>query len=70
MSKRIKKAKKLRIDQSMTLADEARAASMQQGMIGWIESGRFIPYNSQLQKMAKALGYEGDPNDLLEEVDE
>lgn len=41
---------------------------MQAGMIAWIETGRFVPYESQLDKIADALGWEGDPSELFEEV--
>lgn len=46
----------------------ARAAKMQAGTIAWIETGRFVPYESQLDKIADALGWEGDPSELFEEV--
>jgi ribosome-binding protein aMBF1 (putative translation factor) len=49
-------------------SDLARAARIQAGVIGWIEEGRFRPYDSQLHKIADALGWEGDPNELLDEV--
>lgn len=41
---------------------------MQAGMIAWIETGRFVPYESQLDKIADALGWKGDPTKLFEEV--
>lgn len=50
-------------------ADLARHAFMQPGTIGWIRSGRFIPYPSQLEKIADALGVD-DPDSLLEPLDE
>lgn len=34
-------------------------------LIGQIESGRFIPYDSQLNRIAEALGVE-NPDELLE----
>lgn len=46
----------------------ARRSGIQQSDIGRFESGRSIPYQSQLQKLATALGYRGDPKDLLIEV--
>jgi ribosome-binding protein aMBF1 (putative translation factor) len=46
----------------------ARAAEMQAGVIGWIEEGRYKPYDSQLRKIASALEWSGDLNDLLNEV--
>ena len=37
-------------------------------VLGWIEAGRFTPYPPQLERIAKALGFEGDPQELLEDV--
>lgn len=55
---------------SLSKAELARRAGMQQGLIGWIESRRFIPYDSQLAKLAAALNWNEDPAGLLEEVGE
>ena len=52
----------------ITKAELARRAKMQGNIIGWIEEGRFKPYNSQLKKLANALGVD-DPNQLLELVE-
>lgn len=54
----------VRAARGMTRADLARAAKMQAGTITWIEDGRFIPYDSQLEKLAKALNVT-DPETLL-----
>ena len=59
--------KRFREKRGMSKADLARATGMQAGTIGWIESGRFIPYDSQLANIANALGVD-DPNALLEQV--
>ena len=59
--------KAIRESRGMTKAQLARETKMQAGLIGWIETGRFIPYDSQLQNIARALGVE-DPNSLLEQV--
>lgn len=69
MAKRMKRTKKIRIDKDLTKADVSRITGMQAGTIGWIESGKFTPYDSQLEKLAKALGFKGDPRKLLEEVE-
>ncbi len=47
-----------RLNKGWTRAELARHASMQAGVIGWIETRRFIPYPSQLEKLADALGIE------------
>lgn len=59
----------LREDKHLSKAELARRAGMQQGIIGWVESGRFKPYESQLQKLACALNWQGEPRELMEEVD-
>ena len=58
----------IRKAKGMNRSQLARAASMQAGTITWIETGRFVPYASQLKKIADALGWEGDPSELFEEV--
>jgi ribosome-binding protein aMBF1 (putative translation factor) len=59
---------KVRTDHGMNKADLSRVAKMQASVIGQIESGRFIPYDSQLLKIATALDWKGEPADLLNEV--
>ena len=61
--------KRIRESQGLTKAQLARKTNMQAGMIGWIESGRFIPYESQLNNIAAALGVK-DPSILLEQIEE
>lgn len=46
----------------------ARRAEMSNATVGQIEAGRFLPYEVQLEKLALALEFEGDPSALLEEV--
>lgn len=50
-------------------AELARRAKMQGSMVGWIEEGRFKPYDSQLAKLADVLGVD-EPKKLLEMVEE
>ncbi|MFA5844463.1 MAG: helix-turn-helix transcriptional regulator [Coriobacteriia bacterium] len=52
----------------LTIAALARKADMSASTVGQIESGRLVPYPVQLEKIAAALGYEGDPSELLDEV--
>lgn len=59
---------RVREEKGMTRAALARAANMQAGTITWIETGRFIPYKSQLEKLAAALGVD-DPESLLVPLD-
>jgi ribosome-binding protein aMBF1 (putative translation factor) len=45
----------------------AREAELNTSTVSMTESGRFKPYPSQLEKMAKALKWQDDPEKLLEE---
>ena len=47
----------------------ARQSGLANSTISQIERLRFRPYDSQLFKLARALGWAGDVHDLLEEVD-
>lgn len=56
---------------NMRRAELAREAEMQPGVITWIETGRFIPYDNQIEKIAKVFrsrGWKGDTASLLDEV--
>lgn len=55
----------IRKEKGMNKSELARLSRMQPGMIAWIEEGRFIPYPSQLEKLAAALGVD-NPSDLME----
>jgi ribosome-binding protein aMBF1 (putative translation factor) len=46
----------------------ARRARMTPADVGKIEAGRLAPYDSQLRKLARALGIPGSAARLLEEV--
>ena len=61
---------KIRVERGMTKTDLSRAAKIQQNVIGWVESRRFTPYDSQLRKIAAALEWDGDPRELLKGADE
>ena len=60
--------KKKRIEAGLSKSELARRSNMQSGVIGWIEEGRFRPYDSQLVKLADALGVD-DPKKLLDLVE-
>lgn len=64
------KLKLVREASCMSRAELSRRAKMQAGVVSWVETGRFIPYDSQLLKLAAALDWQGDPHELLEEVDD
>ena len=59
----------VRQDKSITRAELSRRAGMQANMIAWIETGRFHPYPSQIEKIAKCLNV-NDPQMLLEQIEE
>lgn len=55
--------------QGMSRAALARKADMSAGTVGQIESGYIgTPYAVQLDKLAAALEWRGDPSELLEDV--
>ena len=43
-------------------------ADLHPSRVGVIENGRVRPYPVELERLAKALGYHGQPEDLLEGV--
>jgi len=48
----------------------ARDADLSQSTLCAAETGRLKPYPRQLEAIARALGYEGPPEELLDEVDD
>lgn len=50
-------------------AELGRRAGLHPSQISLFESQRLKPYEGQLRRMADALGFQGDPSKLLEEVD-
>ncbi|WP_417118868.1 helix-turn-helix domain-containing protein [Olsenella phocaeensis] len=56
---------------NMRRAELAREVEMQPGVITWIETGRFIPYDNQIEKIAKVYrsrGWRGETSSLLDEI--
>lgn len=51
-----------------TRSELGRRATMQASLITQIESGRFIPYDSQLEKLARALNV-ADPDELMKPLE-
>lgn len=49
-------------------AELSRRAGLNAATVGQIEAGRLVPYSVQLDKIAEALEYAGEPDTLLEEV--
>ncbi len=61
---------KLRKDADLSQAALARAAELNGSTVNAIERGRLNPYPVQIEAIARALGHEGDPAELLEDVSE
>ncbi len=62
------KMKTIREKQKMTKQALSWKSGLNASLIGQIESGRYIPYDSQLEKLAKALNVK-DPDTLLEPIE-
>jgi transcriptional regulator with XRE-family HTH domain len=45
-----------------------RRSGINQVTISAAENARFVPYSSQLERLAGALGWQGEPADLLNEA--
>ena len=58
----------LRMTNGWSKAELARRARVHPSQVGLIESGRFVPYTSQLTKIAKALGVDPLVVDLMAEA--
>ena len=43
-------------------------AGIHPSRVGQFENGRAVPYPVELQRLADALGWSGEPSDLLKEV--
>ena len=57
---------KQRKRRGFTKSQLSYAARVPASTVGQIESGRFVPYGPQLERLARALGFLGDPAELLE----
>ena len=57
-----------RMRKGWSKSELARRAQLNSATVGWIEAGRFIPYQVQLEKLARALAFTGAPERLMEEV--
>ena len=54
-----------RQSQRLSKSALARKASMHVSSVCQIENGCLYPYPGQAKKLAKALGWEGDPSELF-----
>ena len=60
--------KQVRQELGWSQAKLAREAELCQATVSAIENGRLRPYPRQLQKLADAVRWSGDPEDLLMET--
>ena len=59
---------KVRFDRRMSKRELANKSGVDTCFISYAENRNFLLYDSQLEKLAKALDFDGDPQDLLMEV--
>jgi transcriptional regulator with XRE-family HTH domain len=59
---------RLREQAGHSRAELGRRARIHPAREGQIESGRVVPYDVELQRLAEALDFEGDPADLLQPI--
>jgi transcriptional regulator with XRE-family HTH domain len=60
--------RQLREGQGLNRAQLARAAAIGDGNYCTLESGMRKPWGPERHRLAEALGWEGDPEELFEEV--
>jgi transcriptional regulator with XRE-family HTH domain len=65
----VKRLEREREARRWSKSELARRARMANSTVGAIEAGRLSPYPSQLAKLSDALGWQGEPAALLEEVE-
>lgn len=64
------RAKQIRQQRGDSGLAVSRRAELPPSTLSQIENGRFIPYPVQLARLAEALEWTGNPEELLEEVPE
>lgn len=64
-----RKMQQIREAKGLSRSEVSRRAEVQPSLVGWIETGRYIPYRTQLVKVAAALGVdESEAETLLEPI--
>lgn len=64
----MRRCKLERLISNMKQSELARVTGMHPTSISAIENGHLRPYQGQVDKLVKALGWDGDPAELFEEV--
>ena len=65
----MKRITQLRLARGRTKMKLGAEADVHPARVGQIESGRYVPYEPELRRIARALRYQGNPRELLEEVE-
>lgn len=64
----MKRITHLRQVAGLTITKLGALSDVHPARVGQIESGRYLPYDPELRRLALALHYKGKPSELLEEV--
>lgn len=59
---------KLRMERALTKTKLGALADVHPARVGQVENERVRPYPPELRRLADALGWQGEPEELLEEV--
>ena len=59
-----------RVARGWSKAKTGRKSELHPARVGQAENGRAVLYDVELQRLAEALGWSGDPRDLLKDVDD
>ena len=66
---KVKRLTAVRQAKGRTQAWVAREAQVDQGRMSLIERGRYVPYPTELRRIAAVLDHEGDPDRLLDDLE-
>lgn len=61
---------KLRTERALTKTKLGALADVHPARVGQVENERVRPYPPELARLARALGWQGEPEQLLEEAGE
>lgn len=61
---------RLRTERGLTRTKLGALAEVHPARVGQVENGRVIPYAGELGRLARALGWHGEPEVLIEKVNE
>jgi transcriptional regulator with XRE-family HTH domain len=64
----MRRHKSVRLALGLSQSEVARRSGLHYSTISLAESRRFVLSATQLEKLARGLGYGGDPADLLDDI--